>query len=104
MTGKEKLGHFEQPSGYRPASYLSRLVCRLGGCGPVVTMRAGLHLGGGPDGGPAPTLPVFSPCGCVIGHRQHLQGLFPAALEDNGNAGILCDTTAQGVTGFDFGR
>src|ERR1700733_11653813 len=32
--------------------------CRLGGCGPVAVMRTGLHLGGSPGIGPAPTLPV----------------------------------------------
>src|SRR6266568_5683535 len=61
------------------ASYIVRLVCRLGGCGPAVVMRTGPHLGGGPAPlGPAPTLPV-DPCGRVFGHCQRPQGfLMPA--------------------------
>jgi hypothetical protein len=39
--------------------------CRLGGCGPVAVMRTGLHLGGSPGIGPAPTLPVKAPVGAL---------------------------------------
>src|SRR5215472_15765925 len=54
-----EIRHAEQLNDYAAASYLLRLVCRLGGCGPAVVMRTGSHLGGGPAPlGPAPTLPV----------------------------------------------
>jgi hypothetical protein len=54
-----EIRHVKQLTGHAAASYLVRLVCRLGGCGPAVVMRTGSHLGGGPAPlGPAPTLPV----------------------------------------------
>ena len=42
-----KFFHSEQPFAYQAASY-QVTGCRLGGCGPVVVMRTGPHLGGGP--------------------------------------------------------
>lgn len=53
----QKSSHKEQPFGCSLAS-LFMTEARLGGCGPV-NVRAGPHLGGGPDlKRPAPTLPA----------------------------------------------
>ena len=53
----ENISHREQLFGCSQAS-LPMTEARLGGCGPV-NVRAGPHLGGGPDcERPAPTLPV----------------------------------------------
>jgi hypothetical protein len=69
--------HARQPIDDPQASYLMRLVCRLGGCGPAVVMRTGPHLGGGPAPlGPAPTLPVIAPAGASSATASARRGFF----------------------------
>ena len=87
----QKSSHKEQPFGCSPAS-LSMTEARLGGCGPV-NVRAGPHLGGGPDfKRPAPTLPArprgrvsatASACGGSLmftSGRMTPRGTLPATL------------------------
>src|SRR5260370_21788032 len=49
------------------------LVCRSGGCGPVVVMRTGLHLGGSPGqwtgSDPAGQAPVGASSATASAHR-----------------------------------
>ena len=47
-------------------------MARLGGCGPVI-VRAGPHLGGGPDF-MAGSDPAGRPLRARLGHRQRPQG------------------------------
>lgn len=69
----QKSSHKEQPFGCSPAS-LSMTEARLGGCGPV-NVRAGPHLGGGPDFEEAGSDPAGPPSWARFGHRQRLRGL-----------------------------
>ena len=46
----------------------------MGGCGPVIVMRTGPHLGGGPDIKTGPDPAGHAPAGAFFGHRQHPRG------------------------------
>lgn len=63
--------HVKQPSGHSLAS-LHMTEARLGGCGPV-NVRAGPHLGGGPDFRTGSD-PAGRPPRARFGHRQRLRG------------------------------
>jgi len=63
--------HVKQPSGH-PLASLPMTEARLGGCGPV-NVRAGPHLGGGPDFRTGSD-PAGRPPRARFGHRQRLRG------------------------------
>lgn len=63
--------HARQPCGHSLAS-LHMTEARLGGCGPV-NVRAGPHLGGGPDFRTGSD-PAGRPPRARFGHRQRLRG------------------------------